>query len=148
LNLPVSIDFDRTGREGDMATAPQELALNRLAMSSSIRQTAPVFRFEATEERTTEGRRYSPNGFGAFLLRKASEFAPPAELKFRLETGWEDPSREVIRRKTRTAQNTEGETLLIRFKQSSTTGPRTFRRKGAKSKWRKRVRARAESHRA
>src|SRR6202140_415139 len=36
---------------------------------------------------------------------------PPAELKFWLEIGWEDPSREPTLRKTSNEQSTTGETL-------------------------------------
>jgi len=40
---------------------------------------------------------------------------PPSELKFWLEVGWYDPTKELAVKKTKNEQNTKGETFLVRF---------------------------------
>jgi very-short-patch-repair endonuclease len=40
---------------------------------------------------------------------------PPAQIKLWLETGWDDPARELTVRKTRNEQSPEGETVVVRF---------------------------------
>jgi hypothetical protein len=40
---------------------------------------------------------------------------PPSELKFSLEVGWDDPTKELAVKETKNEQNTKGETFLVRF---------------------------------
>jgi very-short-patch-repair endonuclease len=40
---------------------------------------------------------------------------PPAAIKTWLEAGWDDPSKDLTVRKTRNEQNSEGETVVVRF---------------------------------
>jgi len=68
-------------------------------------------------------------------LTRASE--PPPEIKPWLESGWDDPYKELVVRKTRNETGAKGESLLVRFEDDSNRMIAFERWKAGREEWAK-----------
>src|SRR5712664_1219463 len=62
---------------------------------------------------------------------------PPAEIKSWLESGWDDPSKELVLRKTKYETSSKGEAVLVRFEDDANRTAVIERWKSGREEWAK-----------